>query len=78
MGQKDGEKWTAAVNLEPTISKSDRHPRMRFCHVLIEPPLGHSFFQALMARHKLLGTRGVNESLLLAHKLNRKPATGGA
>ena len=24
MGQKDGKKWTAAVNLEPTISKSDR------------------------------------------------------
>lgn len=24
MGQKDGEKWTAAVNLQPTISKSDR------------------------------------------------------
>jgi hypothetical protein len=24
MGQKDGEKWTAAANLQPTISKSDR------------------------------------------------------
>lgn len=24
MGQKDGEKWTAAVNLQPTIPKSDR------------------------------------------------------
>ena len=24
MGQKDGEKWTAAVDLQPTISKSDR------------------------------------------------------
>ena len=23
MGQKDGEKWTAAVDLQPTISKSD-------------------------------------------------------
>jgi len=23
MGQKDGEKWTAAANLQPTISKSD-------------------------------------------------------
>ena len=23
MGQKDGEKWTAAVNLQPTIPKSD-------------------------------------------------------
>ncbi|WP_428001386.1 hypothetical protein [Acidovorax sp.] len=26
MGQKGGEKWTAAVDLQPTISKSDRHP----------------------------------------------------
>ena len=24
MGQKDGEKWTAAVDLQPTIPKSDR------------------------------------------------------
>src|SRR3989344_584968 len=24
MGQKDGEKWTAVANLQPTISKSDR------------------------------------------------------
>ncbi len=24
MGQEDGEKWTAAANLQPTISKSDR------------------------------------------------------
>ncbi|MEY4561622.1 MAG: hypothetical protein RLZZ618_899, partial [Pseudomonadota bacterium] len=24
MGQKDGEKWTAAVDLQPTLSKSDR------------------------------------------------------
>ena len=24
MGQKDGEKWTAAVDLQQTISKSDR------------------------------------------------------
>jgi len=24
MGQKDGEKWTAAADLQPTISKSDR------------------------------------------------------
>ena len=24
MGQKDGEKWTAAVDLQPTIRKSDR------------------------------------------------------
>ena len=24
MGQKDGEKWTAAVNLQPTIPKPDR------------------------------------------------------
>jgi hypothetical protein len=24
MGQKDGEKWTAAVDLPPTLSKSDR------------------------------------------------------
>ena len=24
MGQKDGEKWTAAVDLQPTIHKSDR------------------------------------------------------
>jgi hypothetical protein len=23
MGQKDGEKWTAAVDLQPAISKSD-------------------------------------------------------
>jgi hypothetical protein len=23
MGQKDGKKWTAAVHLQPTISKSD-------------------------------------------------------
>jgi SulP family sulfate permease len=35
MGQKDGEKWIAAANLQPTIPKSDRllaslpelHPR---------------------------------------------------
>jgi hypothetical protein len=31
MGQKDGEKWTAAVDLQPTILKSDRllgrHPK---------------------------------------------------
>jgi len=26
MGQKDGEKWTAAADLQPTISKSDRLP----------------------------------------------------
>ncbi|MEY4561035.1 MAG: hypothetical protein RLZZ618_312, partial [Pseudomonadota bacterium] len=24
MGQKDGEKWTPAVDLQPTLSKSDR------------------------------------------------------
>jgi SulP family sulfate permease len=24
MGQKDGKKWTAAADLQPTISKSDR------------------------------------------------------
>ena len=24
MGQKDGEKWTAAVDFQPTIPKSDR------------------------------------------------------
>jgi len=24
MGQKSGEKWTAAVDLQPTIPKSDR------------------------------------------------------
>ena len=24
MGQKDGEKWTAAVDLQPTLPKSDR------------------------------------------------------
>ena len=24
MGQKDGEKWTAAADLQPTIPKSDR------------------------------------------------------
>jgi SulP family sulfate permease len=24
MGQKDGEKWTAGADLQPTISKSDR------------------------------------------------------
>ena len=24
MGQKDGKKWTAAVDLQPTISKPDR------------------------------------------------------
>jgi SulP family sulfate permease len=24
IGQKDGEKWTAAVDLQPVISKSDR------------------------------------------------------
>jgi hypothetical protein len=28
MGQKDGEKWTAAVDLQPTLSKSDRTPRV--------------------------------------------------
>jgi hypothetical protein len=46
MGQKDGKKWTAAVHLQPTISKSDRllgamvaapgRPRsrsLRPCHV---------------------------------------------
>jgi len=27
MGQEDGEKWTAAVDLQPAISKSDRLPR---------------------------------------------------
>ena len=26
MGQKDGEKWTAVVDLQPTIPKSDRLP----------------------------------------------------
>ena len=26
MGQKDGEKWTAAADLQPTIPKSDRLP----------------------------------------------------
>ena len=34
MGQKDGEKWTAAVDLQPTIPKSDR--------LLSADPLPHS------------------------------------
>ena len=29
MGQKDGEKWTAAANLQPTIPKPDRLPGLR-------------------------------------------------
>ena len=29
MGQKDGEKWTAAAALQPTNSKSDRLPDIR-------------------------------------------------
>ena len=28
MGQKDGEKWTAAVDLQATIPKSDRLPKL--------------------------------------------------
>ncbi|MEY4563206.1 MAG: hypothetical protein RLZZ618_2483, partial [Pseudomonadota bacterium] len=44
MGQKDGEKWTAAVDLQPTLSKSDRllvtHAKWRTFTQRPFPPAG--------------------------------------
>ncbi|MDP2771236.1 MAG: hypothetical protein Q8O81_15550, partial [Giesbergeria sp.] len=40
MGQKDGKKWTAAADLQPTISKCDRLPgskQQACCNVWITP-----------------------------------------
>ena len=48
MGQKDGEKWTAAANLQPTISKSDR------LLVLGTIGGGHLEYQALATAQALL------------------------
>lgn len=35
MGQKDGEKWTAAADLQPTISKSDSLPAGAMARILL-------------------------------------------
>ena len=37
IGQKDGEKWTAAVDLQPAISKSDRLPGFVYCLPCLAP-----------------------------------------
>ncbi|MDP2433092.1 MAG: Hpt domain-containing protein [Pseudomonadota bacterium] len=39
MGQKAGEKWTAAVDLQPTIPKSDRLPAIPAPEPAVAPPL---------------------------------------
>jgi len=53
MGQKDGEKWTAAVDSQPTLPKSDR--------LLETPNLDckslNKIKDALAARGLVLGTR---------------------
>jgi len=51
MGQKDGEKWTAAADLQPTISKSDS---------LLDEPRGRALFFRIHARH---GLHGVSKGL---------------
>ena len=42
MGQKDGEKWTAAVDLQPTIPKSDRLLASRSGASLPDSPAGYA------------------------------------
>ena len=40
MGQKDGEKWTAAVDLQPTLPKSDSLLVTEISVVVTKIPLG--------------------------------------
>jgi hypothetical protein len=56
MGQKDGKKWTAAADLQPTISKSDRLLGLSL------PALDNhvdKFWQALYGSGKWLICKGI-------------------
>ena len=84
MGQKTGEKWTAAADLQPTPPKSDRLPSLqlpRYLHTpLVLGPNGEKLSkqngaQPLDTRHPLAVLQQAGKALGLESAINaRTPA----
>ncbi len=56
MGQKDGEKWTAAVDLQPTLPKSDR--LLAVAHPCVTPSARHPLEGAMLVARRSHGILG--------------------